>query len=134
MKLKTIFLNLCLGLSLYFVSFACKQKSVYFVNMKSGDQVRSPFTVQMGIKGMKVRPAGEIKEGTGHHHIVINGGPIAQGQVIPTDEKHRHYGGGQREAELELPPGKYKLTLQFADGIHRSYGSELSKSIEIIVK
>ena len=113
---------------------ACTLGSVHFVNLKEGDEVQSPFKVQMGIRGMKVRPAGELKKGVGHHHILINKDPLPKGQVIPTDEAHRHYGSGQSEAELDLPPGKYKLTLQFADGIHRSYGPELSKSINITVK
>lgn len=134
MNLKNIFLGTCMGVLLLSLSSACSRKTVYFANIKEGDQLQSPFKVKMEIKGMEVRPAGEIKEDTGHHHILINKGPLPKGQVIPTDENHRHFGGGQSEAELELPPGKYKLTLQFADGIHRSYGPELSKSIEIIVK
>ena len=40
---------------------------------------------------------------------------------------------GQTEAVLDLPPGDYKLTLQFADGLHRSYGKDLSATINIKV-
>jgi hypothetical protein len=53
--------------------------------------------------------------------------------VISTDDTHRHLGKGQTEADLELPPGEYKLTLQFADGLHRSYGKERSATIRIKV-
>ena len=78
-------------------------------------------------------PAGEIIDGTGHHHIFINQDFTPAGQVIPTDDTHRHFGKGQTEAVLDLPPGNYKLTLQFADGLHRSYGKELSATINVKV-
>ena len=50
------------------------------------------------------------------------------------DQNHLHFGKGQSEAELNLSPGMYNLTLQFADGYHRSYGKALSKTIQIEVK
>ncbi len=56
------------------------------------------------------------------------------GEVIPADDKHLHFGKGQSEAEVKLTPGPHTLTLQFADGAHRSYGPELSKTIKITVK
>ena len=31
------------------------------------------------------------------------------------------------------PPGKYRLTLQFGDGLHRSYGEKYRKTIEVTV-
>ena len=87
----------------------------------------------MGVEGMKIQPAGEVVEGTGHHHILINQDFFPPGQVIPTDDMHKHYGKGQTEDVLTLPPGDYKLTLQFADGLHRSYGKDLSSTINIKV-
>lgn len=32
------------------------------------------------------------------------------------NSKRLHYGKGQTEAEVTLPPGEHKITLQFADG------------------
>ena len=107
---------------------------VFFESPSNGAEVTSPVKVVMGVEGIEIKPAGEVVEGTGHHHLLINKGFIAPGQVIPTDDAHRHFGKGQTEMELELPPGEYKLTLQFADGLHRSYGEPLSATIEIKVK
>ncbi len=119
------------------VSFLCacapKKASVYFSNIQNGAQLKAPFKVIMGAEGITVSPAGELKENTGHHHILIDRGPFPEGQVIPTNEKHIHFGGGQKETELKLSLGKHKITLQFADGIHRSYGPRLSSTIEINV-
>jgi hypothetical protein len=71
---------------------------------------------------------------SGHHHLLINQTFIEQGSTIPADQNHIHFGKGQTETELNLSPGNYKLTLQFADGYHRSYGKALSKTIQIEVK
>jgi hypothetical protein len=108
---------------------------VFFKNLKNGQTVKSPFTVVMGVKNIKVDSAGNIVGGEGHHHILIDAGDsIAAGQVIPKDAQHLHYGKGQESATITLPPGKHRLTLQLADGIHRSYGSNLSATIEVNVK
>lgn len=106
---------------------------VFVVEPKDGAEIKGPINIVMGVEGIKIAPAGEVIEGTGHHHILINKDFIAPGQVIPTDDSHRHYGKGQTEAELDLPPGDYKLTLQFADGLHRSYGRDLSATINVKV-
>ena len=107
---------------------------VYFKNIKYGAVVSSPFTVQMGVHGMDVQPAGKIIAGTGHHHIIINSGSLPSGNVVPADDEHIHFGKGQTETVLSLDPGKYTLTLQFANGFHQSYGAKYSKSIDITVK
>jgi hypothetical protein len=106
---------------------------VEFLEPKNGATVARKFKVRMNVIGYRIAPLGEIEKGKGHHHIVINGGPVEEGKVVPTDEKHIHFGKGQIETELTLPPGKHTLTLQFADGAHRSYGRNLSQTIEVTV-
>ena len=122
-------------LALAFIS--CKQSptsEVFFVEPKDGAELASPFTVKFGIKNLLVEPAGEIKAGSGHHHLLINSDSTPSGESIPADQTHIHYGKAQTEAQISLEPGTYKLTMQFANGAHQSYGSELSKTINIIVK
>jgi hypothetical protein len=110
-------------------------KGVYFIEPQDGAEVTNPIKVKMGVNGMEVVPAGELKEGTGHHHIIIDGPDyIEAGQVIPSDENHIHFGNGATETELNLQPGEHTLTLQFADGEHKSYGKDWAKKIKIIVK
>jgi hypothetical protein len=58
---------------------------------------------------------------------------MPEGQAIPADDMHLHFGKGQTETEVTLKPGEHKLTLQFADGAHRSYGPKMSKTIKITV-
>lgn len=95
--------------------------------------VTSPVHVVMGVNGMTVHAAGEVIEGSGHHHIIVDGEPIAEGTVVPSTETHIHFGGGQTEADVELTPGEHTLTLQFANGMHESYGPDWSKTITVNV-
>jgi len=106
---------------------------VFFSEPKDGAEVKSPVNVVMGVEGMTLKPAGELITGTGHHHLLVNLDATPAGQVIPNDDTHKHFGKGQTETTLELAPGDYKLTLQFADGLHRSYGPELSSTINVKV-
>jgi len=115
-------------------SLAHAAGSVDFVAPTDGATVSSPVAVTMGVSGMTVQPAGKIVDGTGHHHLIIDGEPVPAGTPVPADKQHLHFGKGQTETTVELPPGKHTLTLQFADGLHQSYGPAMSKTIEITVE
>lgn len=99
---------------------------VYFINIEDGASVQSPFVVQFGLSGMGVAPAGTEVENTGHHHIFINRPPLGEGAEdadllengVPTDDNHRHFGGGQTEVSLDLPPGTHTLQLVLGDEFH----------------
>jgi hypothetical protein len=116
------------------VSCSAAAQNVDFATPRDGDTVTSPFKVRFLVRDMQVAPAGEMKPGTGHHHILINTPPIAENNVIPADDQHKHFGKGQTETELSLPPGEHTLSLQFADGAHRSYGEAYRKTIRVKVK
>lgn len=108
--------------------------SVSFVEPVNGAVVSSPFTVKFAVSGMEVKPAGEVLPGTGHHHLLIDLDSIPAEQNIPMDPQHLHFGKGQTETSVTLPPGEHRLTMQFGDGAHRSYGPELSRTIKVTVK
>jgi hypothetical protein len=108
---------------------------VFFKNLKNGATVKSPFKVEMGTDKIKVDTAGPVVAGSGHHHLMIDDGDsLAAGTMVPKDSTHLHFGKGQMETTLTLAPGKHKLTMQFADGLHRSYGGRLSATINVNVK
>lgn len=109
-------------------------KSVYFVEPKDGATVTSPFKVVFGVKGMAVEPAGDIKTDSGHHHLLINLDATKAGEGIPVDDTHLHFGKAQTETDVTLPPGNYKLTMQFANGAHVSYGPPMAATIRVTVK
>jgi len=107
---------------------------VFFKSPKDGAKVSSPVSIQMGVEGMTVVPAGPLKDGTGHHHVIIDSPAPKRGTVVPMDEKHVHFGKGQTEASLELSAGTHTLQLQFANGAHISYGEQLGAKIQITVE
>jgi len=108
---------------------------VFFKNLKDGQTVTSPVKVEMGTSGIALDTAGSIAANTGHHHLLVDAGDsIPTGTVVPKDSTHLHFGKAQTETTLTLAPGKHKLTLQLADGLHRSYGSQLATSITVNVK
>jgi hypothetical protein len=92
------------------------------------------FWVRMGLSGAGVAPAGIEKQYTGHHHLLVDVDLPPLNEEIPNDKNHLHYGLGQTEAHLELPPGRHTLQMLFADDAHLPHNPPLySKKITIIV-
>ena len=92
------------------------------------------FWVRMGLSNAGVAPAGIEKPNTGHHHVLVDTDLPPLDAEIPSDKNHLHYGLGQTEAHLELPPGRHTLQLLFADEGHVPHNPPLySKKITIIV-
>ncbi len=110
-------------------------QKVFFANLVDGDVVTSPLTVEFGVEGMEVVPAGAIEENKGHHHLLINHDFVAAGAVIPAgDSTLIHFGKGQLSTVVNLAPGDHKLTMQFANGAHMSYGEKMSATITVSVE
>jgi hypothetical protein len=121
--------------------FAIGDKRAYFTNIQDGDQVSSPFRVAFAVSGMGVSPVkAGVLEGTGHHHILIDLPlPADIKQPIPFDapneilhQHYKHFGGGETETTLDLPPGKHTLRLLFADARHVPYYID-SQVVNIVV-
>ena len=92
---------------------------VYFINLKDGQVVTSPFLIQFRLSSMGVAPAGVEKPNTGHHRPLIDA-TLSGDELKPTpmDDGHRHFGNGQTEAMITLPPGPHKLQLVLGDWSH----------------
>jgi len=109
-------------------------KGVFFVDLVDSQEVKSPLLVKMNAKGKDVVKSGPVSEFSGHHHIIIDGTPVPVGETVMKDEFHLHYGDGQSEGEVKLTPGYHTLTLQFANGVHTSFGPAWSRTITVKVK
>ncbi|MXN65104.1 DUF4399 domain-containing protein [Stappia sp. GBMRC 2046] len=110
---------------------------VYFIDLIDGDKVSSPLELRFGIEGMQVVPAGTEQENSGHHHLLIDttldGGALDV--PIPSDAQHVHFGGGQREASVELSPGEHTLQLVLGDHNHIPHNPPvMSERITITVE
>lgn len=76
------------------------------------------FVVLFGLHGMGTAPAGVDKEHTGHHHLLINTDLPPLDKAIPADDNHVHFGRGQTEYQIKLPPGDHTLQLLLGDANH----------------
>lgn len=91
---------------------------VYIIWPYDGAVIHGGFWVRMGLSGAGIAPAGVEKPNTGHHHLLIDTDLPPLDQPIPNDKNHLHFGGGQTEARIELPPGKHTLQLLLGDANH----------------
>jgi hypothetical protein len=114
--------------------------AAFFIDLKDGDTVTSPLKVKFGVTGLEVAPVpadGIDKPGTGHFHLLIDTEMTAEElkSTIPADDKHVHYGKGQTEAEVTLPPGKHTLQLVMGNGSHVPHDPPvMSDKITVTVK
>ncbi|SAL10976.1 rod shape-determining protein RodA [Caballeronia turbans] len=94
-----------------------------------------PFKVWFGLRFMGVAPRGVKFPNTGHHHLLIDVDLPPMDQEIPSDRNHLHYGAGETETMLELPPGKHTIQLLMGDDKHIPHNPPVySKKITIYVK
>lgn len=101
---------------------------VFIVSPVDGATVNSPVSVEFGIRGYALAPAGTQDEGTGHHHLLIDTPLPALGMPIPADANHLHFGKAQTSTELELEPGTHTLQLLLGDGNHVPHSSPLQSA------
>src|ERR1700760_2577494 len=110
---------------------------VYFIAPHDGAKVHSPVTIQFGLKGMGIAPAGVKFDNTGHHHLLIDT-PLKDVNLdmpLPATDKIVHFGKGQTENTLSLAPGKHTLELVSAVFTHGAFEPALhSRQITITVE
>jgi hypothetical protein len=85
---------------------------------------------------MGVTHAGDNFQNSGHHHLLIDvNDPLDPKEPIPQDKSHLHFGAGQTEARIELPPGKHTLQLVLGDGAHYPFNPPIvSNKITVTIK
>ncbi|HJV28654.1 MAG TPA: DUF4399 domain-containing protein [Aromatoleum sp.] len=91
--------------------------------------------VRMGLRNMGVCPKGVEKPNVGHHHLLIDTPLPPMDAEIPSDRNHLHFGAGETEARIELPPGKHTLQMLLGDHKHVPHDPPVySKQISITVR
>ena len=127
-------MKLLLRIFLILFSINAFSEKVYFINLKDGDELKSPFLIQFGLSGKGIAPAGTDVDNTGHHHLLINVDEVNYSMPIPSSKQHLHFGLGQTETKLSLPPGRHKLQLILGDKYHVPHDPPLvSEIIEVKV-
>jgi len=115
---------------------APQNAQVYFIWPADGAVIHGgKFWVRMGLRNMGVSPKGINLPNVGHHHLIIDAELPPMDQPIPSDRNHLHFGAGETEARIELPPGKHTLQLLLGDRDHRPHDPPVvSKKITITVR
>jgi hypothetical protein len=96
---------------------------VFFLEPKDGDSVKSPVHVKFGSENFMIMavPEGDVttpRSGMGHYHIAADADCLPAGSVIPKAAPWTHFGKGTDFYDIQLPPGKHKLTVQAGDDKH----------------
>lgn len=114
---------------------APKDAYLYIIWPTDGERIKGAFWCRFGLRNMGVTHAGDKYQNSGHHHLLIDvDEPLALDQPIPNDKRHLHFGGGQTEARIELPPGPHTLQLVLGDSEHIPFDPPIvSKRIRITV-
>ncbi len=109
--------------------------TVYIITPRDGQRVRSPMTVRFGLRNMGVTRAGDTTPNMGHHHLLVDvTEPVDESEPLPTDRRHLHFGAGQTETQLDLPPGRHTLQLVLGDAEHKPFKPLVaSKKVTITV-
>src|SRR6201991_2897997 len=115
---------------------AGKDAVLYFVWPQNGATIKGAFWCRFGLRNMGVTHAGDNYQNAGHHHLLIDvNEPIDPKEPIPQDKSHLHFGAGQTEARIELPPGKHTLQLVLGDANHYPFNPPVvSEKITIRVR
>ncbi len=118
------------------LSHADKSAYTHIISPTDGQTVPEEFTVEFGLFGMGIAPAGIDKEGTGHHHLLIDVDELPNLQEpLAATRNIRHFGGGQTETAISLPPGEHTLQLLLANYTHVPHDNPvLSEKINITVR
>jgi hypothetical protein len=98
--------------------------------------IKGSFWARFGLRNMGVTHAGDTFANAGHHHLLINvTEPLNPKEPIPQDKSHLHFGAGQTEARIELPPGRYTLQLVLGDAKHYPFDPPVvSRKINVTIR
>lgn len=127
--LRSTLLPILVGLATSTIAFAQTKPSggptpspagamVYFIDIKNGQTIAPKTIIHFGLRGMGLAPAGVDRQNSGHHHLLIDAELPPLDAPIPNDFNHLHFGNGQTETEVSLPPGEHTLQLLLGDLNH----------------
>jgi uncharacterized protein DUF4399 len=98
---------------------------VFFIEPADGAMVKSPVHLKFGVENYQIAavPQGTVetaRSGMGHYHVAVDSDCLPAGTVIQKAAPWVHFGTGNAEIDMQLPPGMHKLTLQLGDDMHKA--------------
>jgi hypothetical protein len=130
-----VFSTLVCGSTLGGPTHSAGGAELYFVDLKDGATIPTKVVIRFGLRGMGIAPAGEDRENTGHHHLLIDAELPSLDQPIPNDANHLHFDAGETEAEITLAPGTHTLQLLLGDKDHIAHNPPvMSLRIRVVAR
>lgn len=86
-----------------------------------GAEIEGPsVTVRLGVENLQIALAGDMTEGTGHHHLYLDADLTSVDEPIPSVEGSIvHMGDGSSEFTFEnVEPGAHRIIAVVGDGLH----------------
>ena len=110
------------------IAWACgtgPKARVFFVEPQDGATVKSPVHLKFGVENYQVAavPQGAVetsRAGMGHYHVAVDAECLPAGTAIQKAAPWVHFGTGNSEIDMQLPPGMHRLTLQLGDDRHNA--------------
>ena len=105
---------------------AAGKPRIFFIEPKNGATVKSPVHLKFGIENYTIAavPEGTVttaRPGVGHYHVGIDTGCLAPGKtIVKGTPSWIHFGKGDSEIDMQLTPGKHRLSLQLGDDLHNT--------------
>ena len=99
---------------------------IFFVEPKNGATVKSPVHLKFGIENYKIAavPDGDVKTaraGVGHYHVGVGTGCLPSGKtIVKGTPSWIHLGKGDSDMDMQLTPGRHRLSLQLGDDLHNT--------------
>ena len=99
---------------------------IFFIEPKNNATVKSPVHLKFGIENYKIAavPEGDVKTarpGVGHYHVGVEQDCLKPGEtIVKGTPQWVHLGKGDTEMDMQLTPGKHKLSLQLGDDLHNT--------------
>jgi len=91
--------------------------SVEILAPEAGATVAGPVTIEVSASGVEIAGAGDLVEGAAHYHAFVDQDPVAEGEVVPSEEDAIiHFAAGTQELELE--PGEHTVTVVLGSNDH----------------
>jgi len=139
--MKTLLFSMLVSLALaanaeHHISKSGANAKAYIISPTDGAFVSQEFIVVFGLSNMGVAPAGTDKKYTGHHHLLVDLDTLPDlSKTLPANENIKHFGSGQTETVITLPPGKHTLQLLLGNYLHIPHDKPVvSEKITVIVK
>jgi hypothetical protein len=107
---------------------AAPARRVFFTEPQDGATVKSPVKLRFGLEGYTLAPVpqgtitpDQVRPEMGHHHVGVDMDCLPPGtEIVKGTPSWVHFGTGNTEIDMQLEPGKHKLTLQLGDDLHRT--------------